>query len=72
MRLLGGETAILPDLYAPGDYDLAGFCVGVASRSQIIDGSAVTPGDAVLGLASSGLHPRYSLARKIAFEIGGH
>ena len=71
--LLGGETAILPDLYAPGDYDLAGFCVGVASRSQIIDGAAVTPGDAVLGLASSGLHSNgYSLARKIAFEIGGH
>jgi phosphoribosylformylglycinamidine cyclo-ligase len=71
--LLGGETAILPDLYAPGDYDLAGFCVGVASRSQIIDGTSVTPGDAVLGLASSGLHSNgYSLARKIAFDIGGH
>ena len=71
--LLGGETAILPDLYAPGDYDLAGFCVGVASRSEIIDGTAVTPGDIVLGLASSGLHSNgYSLARKIVFEIGGH
>ena len=71
--LLGGETAILPDLYAPGDYDLAGFCVGVASRSQIIDGSAVTPSDVVLGLASTGLHSNgYSLARKIAFEVGGH
>jgi phosphoribosylformylglycinamidine cyclo-ligase len=71
--LLGGETAILPELYAPGDYDLAGFCVGVASRRHIIDGSAVTPGDAVLGLASSGLHSNgYSLARKIAFEVGGH
>ena len=71
--LLGGETAILPDLYAPGDYDLAGFCVGVASRSQIIDGAAVTPGDVVLGLASSGLHSNgYSLARKIAFDLGGH
>jgi phosphoribosylformylglycinamidine cyclo-ligase len=71
--LLGGETAILPDLYAPGDYDLAGFCVGVASRSQIIDGRAVAPGDAVLGLASSGLHSNgYSLARKIAFEVAGH
>ena len=70
--LLGGETAILPDLYAAGDYDLAGFCVGVASRSQIIDGAAVVPGDAVLGLASSGLHSNgYSLARKIAFEIAG-
>ena len=71
--LLGGETAILPDLYAPGDYDLAGFCVGVASRNQIIDGSAVTPGDTVLGLASTGLHSNgYSLARKIVFEIAGH
>jgi phosphoribosylformylglycinamidine cyclo-ligase len=71
--LLGGETAILPDLYAPGDYDLAGFCVGVASRSQIIDGAAVAPGDAVLGLASTGLHSNgYSLARKIAFEVGGY
>jgi phosphoribosylformylglycinamidine cyclo-ligase len=71
--LLGGETAILPDLYAPGDYDLAGFCVGVASRSHIIDGSAVIPGDLVLGLSSSGLHSNgFSLARKIAFEIGGH
>ena len=71
--LLGGETAILPDLYAPGDYDLAGFCVGVASKSHIIDGRAVTPGDAVLGLASTGLHSNgYSLARKIAFEVAGH
>ena len=71
--LLGGETAILPDLYAPGDYDLAGFCVGVASRKQIIDGSAIAPGDAVLGLASTGLHSNgFSLARKIAFDVGGH
>ncbi len=71
--LLGGETAILPDLYAPGDYDLAGFCVGVASRSQIIDGRAIAAGDAVLGLASSGLHSNgYSLARKIAFDVAGH
>jgi phosphoribosylformylglycinamidine cyclo-ligase len=71
--LLGGETAILPDLYAPGDYDLAGFCVGVASRRDIIDGAAVVAGDAVLGLASSGLHSNgYSLARKIAFEVAGH
>jgi phosphoribosylformylglycinamidine cyclo-ligase len=63
----------MPGLYKKGDYDLAGFCVGVASRSHIIDGSAVTPGDAVLGLASTGLHSNgYSLARKIAFEIGGH
>ena len=70
--LLGGETAILPDLYAPGDYDLAGFCVGVVSRSQIIDGRAIAPGDVVLGLASSGLHSNgYSLVRKIVFDIAG-
>ncbi|MGD0899009.1 MAG: phosphoribosylformylglycinamidine cyclo-ligase [Thermoguttaceae bacterium] len=70
--LLGGETAILPDLYAPGDYDLAGFCVGVVPRKQLIDGSAITPGDLVLGLASTGLHSNgYSLARKIVFEIAG-
>lgn len=70
--LLGGETAILPDLYAPGDYDLAGFCVGVVERKSVIDGRAITPGDVVLGLASTGLHSNgYSLARKVAFEIAG-
>lgn len=68
--LLGGETAILPDLYAPGDYDLAGFCVGVVERKQVIDGRAIAPGDTVLGLASTGLHSNgYSLARKVVFEI---
>jgi phosphoribosylformylglycinamidine cyclo-ligase len=71
--LLGGETAILPDLYAPGDYDLAGFCVGVVSKKHVIDGSAVVPGDVVLGLASTGLHSNgYSLARKIVFDVAGH
>jgi phosphoribosylformylglycinamidine cyclo-ligase len=70
--LLGGETAILPDLYAPGDYDLAGFCVGVVERSGIINGTAISPGDTVLGLASTGLHSNgYSLARKVVFEIAG-
>jgi phosphoribosylformylglycinamidine cyclo-ligase len=70
--LLGGETAILPDLYAPGDYDLAGFCVGVVSKKQVIDGSAIVAGDVALGLASTGLHSNgYSLARKIVFDIGG-
>jgi phosphoribosylformylglycinamidine cyclo-ligase len=70
--LLGGETAILPDLYAPGDYDLAGFCVGVVERKGVIDGKAIVPGDAVLGLASTGLHSNgYSLARKVVFEIAG-
>ncbi|MCE5303714.1 MAG: phosphoribosylformylglycinamidine cyclo-ligase [Planctomycetaceae bacterium] len=70
--LLGGETAILPDLYATGDYDLAGFCVGVAERQRVIDGRAIEPGDAVIGIASTGLHSNgYSLARKIAFDIAG-
>jgi len=70
--LLGGETAILPDVYAPGDYDLAGFCVGVVERSGIIDGKAIVPGDVLIGVASSGLHSNgYSLARKIVFEAAG-
>jgi phosphoribosylformylglycinamidine cyclo-ligase len=70
--LVGGETAILPDLYRPEDYDLAGFCVGVVDRDRIIDGKHVQVGDVVLGLASSGLHSNgYSLARKIVFEHAG-
>lgn len=70
--LLGGETAVMPDLYAPGDFDLAGFCVAVVERKKIIDGSAVRPGDVVIGLASSGLHSNgYSLVRKAVFERGG-
>ncbi|HUT09507.1 MAG TPA: phosphoribosylformylglycinamidine cyclo-ligase [Thermoguttaceae bacterium] len=68
--LLGGETAIMPDLYAPGDYDLAGFCVGVVERKHVIDGSAIVPGDLLIGIASSGLHSNgFSLVRKIVFEI---
>jgi phosphoribosylformylglycinamidine cyclo-ligase len=70
--LLGGETAILPGVYQPGEYDLAGFCVGVAERRQIIDGKAIAPGDVVLGVASSGLHSNgYSLVRKVVFEKAG-
>ncbi len=70
--LLGGETAILPDLYAPGDYDMAGFCVGVVENKRLIDGSAIVPDDLLIGLASNGLHSNgYSLARKIVFEIAG-
>ena len=70
--LLGGETAIMPDLYAPGDYDLAGFCVGVVERKHLVDGSAITPGDVLIGIASSGLHSNgFSLVRKIVFEIAG-
>jgi len=70
--LLGGETAILPDVYSPGDYDLAGFCVGVAERRSIIDGRAIAPEDLVIGVASSGLHSNgFSLVRKVVFEIAG-
>jgi phosphoribosylformylglycinamidine cyclo-ligase len=70
--LVGGETAILPDFYAPGDYDMAGFCVGVVERDHIIDGRHVRAGDKVIGLASSGLHSNgYSLARKVVFEHAG-
>jgi phosphoribosylformylglycinamidine cyclo-ligase len=69
--LLGGETAELPGFYAPGEYDLAGFAVGIVERSEIIDGSKVAVGDAVLGLASTGLHSNgYSLARKVLLEGG--
>ena len=68
--LLGGETAIMSDLYQPGEYDLAGFCVGVAERKKIIDGKAIQPGDRLLGIASSGLHSNgYSLVRKIVFDV---
>ena len=69
--LLGGETAIMPDMYAAGDFDMAGFCVAVAERKQLIDGKKIKPKDVVIGVASSGLHSNgYSLARKIAFEKG--
>ena len=70
--LLGGETAELPDLYREGEYDLAGFAVGVAEKRDLVDGQAIKTGDVLLGLASSGLHSNgYSLARKLAFEVGG-
>jgi len=70
--LLGGETAIMSDLYQPGEYDLAGFCVGVAEREKIIDGNAIQTGDVLIGVESSGLHSNgYSLVRKIVFEVAG-
>jgi len=70
--LIGGETAELPDLYAEGEYDLAGFAVGIVERARIVDGGRVRPGDVVLGLASSGLHANgYSLARRIVFGVLG-
>jgi phosphoribosylformylglycinamidine cyclo-ligase len=59
----------MPSVYAPGDFDLAGFAVGAVERKQIVDGSAVRPGDVLIGLSSSGLHSNgYSLARKVLFE----
>jgi phosphoribosylformylglycinamidine cyclo-ligase len=68
--LIGGETAEMPDLYTPGEYDVAGTIVGVVDRKKIIDGSSITEGDVVIGMASSGLHTNgYSLARKIVFEV---
>jgi phosphoribosylformylglycinamidine cyclo-ligase len=70
--LLGGETAIMPDMYGPGDYDLAGFCVGVVERKHLIDGSAITPGDVLLGVASNGLHSNgFSLVRRVVFDMAG-
>jgi phosphoribosylformylglycinamidine cyclo-ligase len=70
--LVGGETAILPDMYHRGEYDLAGFCVGVVERKRLVDGSHIQPGDVAIGIASSGFHSNgYSLVRKAVFEIGG-
>ena len=70
--LVGGETAELPGFYADGEYDLAGFCVGVVEKDQALDGKRVEVGDAVIGLASTGLHSNgYSLARKVVLEALG-
>ena len=71
--LLGGETAEMPGFYSDGEYDLAGFVVGVVDKSKVIDGKNIKAGDVVLGLPSVGLHTNgYSLARKLFFEIGGY
>lgn len=70
--LIGGETAEMPGFYADGEYDLAGFTVGVVERDRIVDGSSITVGNKLIGLASSGLHSNgYSLARRILFELMG-
>ena len=71
--LIGGETAEMPGFYTPGEYDVAGFTVGVVDKKKMIDGSKIESGDVVLGLPSSGLHSNgYSLARKVMFEKIGY
>jgi phosphoribosylformylglycinamidine cyclo-ligase len=70
--LLGGETAEMPGFYADGEYDLAGFVIGLVDRARIVDGRTLVPGDVLIGIPASGLHTNgYSLARRIAFEVAG-
>jgi phosphoribosylformylglycinamidine cyclo-ligase len=71
--LLGGETAEMPGFYKKGDFDLAGFAVGIVDRNKVIDGKRIKPGDAVIGISSSGLHSNgYSLARKVLLGRNKH
>ena len=70
--LIGGETAEMPGFYADGEYDIAGFIVGVVDKARIVDGKGIAPGDALVGLPSTGLHTNgYSLARRVFFEMAG-
>jgi len=70
--LVGGETAEMPGFYADGEYDIAGFIVGVVDRSTLVDGKSIVPGDVLIGLPSTGLHTNgYSLARRVFFEVAG-
>lgn len=70
--LIGGETAEMPGFYADGEYDIAGFIVGIVEKSKLIDGRSVVPGDVLIGLPSTGLHTNgYSLARRVFFEAAG-
>lgn len=71
MALVGGETAEMPGMYGSGDYDLAGFCVGLVEKSQIINGSQIKPGDALIAIASSGVHSNgFSLVRHVCAKAG--
>ena len=71
--LIGGETAEMPGFYSDGEYDLAGFIVGVVERARVIDGRTIAAGDALIGLPSAGLHTNgYSLARRVLFEMAGY
>jgi phosphoribosylformylglycinamidine cyclo-ligase len=71
--LIGGETAEMPGFYTPGEYDLAGFIVGVVEKKRMLTGAGIRAGDALIGLPSTGLHTNgYSLARKLLLEIAGH
>ncbi|HEX3704878.1 MAG TPA: phosphoribosylformylglycinamidine cyclo-ligase [Vicinamibacterales bacterium] len=70
--LIGGETAEMPGFYADGEYDIAGFIVGIVEKTKLVDGRAIVPGDALIGLPSAGLHTNgYSLARQVLFETAG-
>jgi phosphoribosylformylglycinamidine cyclo-ligase len=70
--LVGGETAMMPDIYRPRDFDLAGFIVGAVERNKVVDAARISPGDMVIGIPSSGLHTNgYSLARRVLFDKAG-